>query len=103
MDIRKSCGTQKFGVGYRNTIFYTVVGTVIGLAVNIPAAYALSRHDLVGRKIITFFFIFTMFFNGGLIPTYFTIQDFGLLQQLLGDGAALLRGGLSYHHCQNLL
>jgi len=65
-------------VGYRNTIFYTVVGTVIGLAVNIPAAYALSRHDLVGRKIITFFFIFTMFFNGGLIPTYFTIRDFGL-------------------------
>lgn len=65
-------------VGYRNTIFYTVVGTVIGLAVNIPAAYALSRRDLVGRKIITFFFIFTMFFNGGLIPTYFTIRDFGL-------------------------
>lgn len=65
-------------VGYRNTIFYTVVGTVIGLAVNIPAAYALSRRDLVGRKVITFYFIFTMFFNGGLIPTYFTIRDFGL-------------------------
>ncbi len=65
-------------IGYRNTIFYTVLGTVIGLAVNIPAAYALSRRDLVGRKLITFFFIFTMFFNGGLIPTYFTIRDFGL-------------------------
>ena len=64
--------------GYRNTIVYTVLGTVIGLAVNIPAAYALSRRDLVGRKLITFFFIFTMFFNGGLIPTYFTIRDFGL-------------------------
>ena len=64
--------------GYRNTIVYTVLGTVIGLAVNIPAAYALSRRDLVGRKLIPFFFIFTMFFNGGLIPTYFTIRDFGL-------------------------
>lgn len=65
-------------VGYRNTIFYAVAGTLIGLAVNIPAAYALSRRDLVGRKVITFYFIFTMFFNGGLIPTYFTIRDFGL-------------------------
>lgn len=65
-------------VGYRNTIFYTVAGALIGLAVNIPAAYALSRRDLVGRKVITFYFIFTMFFNGGLIPTYFTIRDFGL-------------------------
>ena len=65
-------------VGYRNTIFYTVAGTLIGLAVNIPAAYALSRRDLVGRKVITFYFIFTMFFNGGLIPTYFTIRDFGV-------------------------
>lgn len=69
-------------IGYRNTIVYTVLGTVIGLAVNIPAAYALSRRDLVGRKLITFFFIFTMFFNGGLIPTYFTIRDFGLYDTL---------------------
>lgn len=69
-------------LGYRNTIVYTVLGTVIGLAVNIPAAYALSRRDLVGRKLITFFFIFTMFFNGGLIPTYFTIRDFGLYDTL---------------------
>lgn len=69
-------------IGYRNTIVYTVLGTVIGLAVNIPAAYALSRRDLVGRKIITFYFIFTMFFNGGLIPTYFTVRDFGLYDTL---------------------
>ena len=64
--------------GYLNTILYTLVGTLIGLFVNISAAYALSRRDLVGRRLITFFFIFTMFFNGGLIPTYFTIQDFHL-------------------------
>ena len=51
-------------VGYRNTIVYTVLGSLIGLAVNIPAAYALSRKDLVGRKAITFYFIFTMFLTG---------------------------------------
>lgn len=64
--------------GYLNTILYTLVGTLIGLFVNISAAYALSRRDLVGRRLITFFFICTMFFNGGLIPTYFTIRDFHL-------------------------
>ncbi|NJP40290.1 carbohydrate ABC transporter permease [Oscillospiraceae bacterium HV4-5-C5C] len=64
--------------GYLNTIIYTALGTFIGLAVNIPAAYALSRKDLWGRRFLTFIFIFTMFFNGGLIPTYLTIQDFNL-------------------------
>lgn len=65
-------------MGYRNTIIYTALGTFFGLAVNIPAAYALSRRDLVGRRAITLYFVFTMFFGGGLIPTYFTIRDFGL-------------------------
>lgn len=64
--------------GYLNTIAYTAVGTLIGLAVNIPAAYALSRKDLFGRGMLTFLFVFTMFFNGGLIPTYLTIKEFGL-------------------------
>ncbi|MEK0317470.1 carbohydrate ABC transporter permease [Cohnella sp. 56] len=65
-------------IGYRNTIFYTAVGTAIGLAVNLSAAYALSRKDLVGRKFLSLFFIFTMFFNGGLVPTFLTIRDFHL-------------------------
>ncbi|HZG85797.1 carbohydrate ABC transporter permease [Paenibacillus sp.] len=70
-------------IGYRNTLVYTVVGTAIGLAVNVSAAYALSRRDLFGRKAITLFFIFTMFFNGGLIPTFLTIRDFGLYNTFL--------------------
>lgn len=70
-------------IGYRNTIFYTVVGTLIGLVVNLSAAYALSRKDLFGRKTISLFFIFTMFFNGGLIPTFLTIRDFGLYDTFL--------------------
>ena len=66
-------------IAYRNTILYVIAGTFIGLAVNLSAAYALSRRDLVGRRVITLYFIFTMFFNGGLVPTYLTVQQFGLL------------------------
>ena len=73
----------KIWIGYRNTIAYTIVGTLIGLIVNLSAAYALSRRDLFGRKILTLFFIFTMFFNGGLIPTFLTIRDFGLYDTFL--------------------
>jgi putative aldouronate transport system permease protein len=70
-------------IGYRNTILYTVLGTAIGLIVNISAAYALSRKDLVGRKYISLFFIFTMFFSGGLIPMFLTIRDFHLYNTFL--------------------
>ncbi|SIQ74578.1 carbohydrate ABC transporter permease [Domibacillus enclensis] len=64
---------------YFNTIIYTVVGTLIALAVNIPAGYALSRRDLFGRKWISFFYIVPMFVGGGLVPTYLVIKNFGLL------------------------
>lgn len=64
--------------GYRNTVFYTLVGTAFNLIVNIPAAYALSRKDLAGKKWITALFLIPMFFSGGLIPTYMNIKDFGL-------------------------
>lgn len=70
-------------IGYRNTIMYTVTGTVIGLFVNLTAAYALSRKDLVGRKFLMLLFVFTMFFNGGLIPTFLTVKQFGLYNTFL--------------------
>ena len=66
-------------VGYRNTLFYSVFGTVISLVFTLPCAYALSRHDMKGRNIIMFLFLFTMFFNGGMIPTYLAMKQFGLL------------------------
>lgn len=69
---------KELWVGYRNTVLYAVVGSVINLAVNISAAYALSRKDLVGRKLITVFFLIPMFFTGGLIPTYMNIQAYNL-------------------------
>lgn len=65
-------------IGYKNTIMYVVIGTFIGLVVNIFAAYALSRKELVGRKFFMIMFVFTMFFNGGLIPTFLNIQEFNL-------------------------
>jgi len=66
-------------VGYRNTIFYVIAGTIVTLCVNIPAAYALSRKNLFGRRLFNLFYIIPMFFTGGLIPTYFVIKDFNLL------------------------
>ena len=65
-------------IGYRNTIFYTVAGTLIHLAVNIPAAYALSRKDMAFVKPLTVYFLITMFFSGGLIPTFLTVRRFGM-------------------------
>lgn len=66
-------------VGYRNTILYAIVGTLITVAVNIPVSYALSRKKLFGRNFFTFFYLIPMFFTGGLIPTYLAVQKFGLL------------------------
>ena len=66
-------------VGYKNTILYAALGTVISLVVNVPTAYALSRKDLGGRKLFTVFYLIPMFFTGGLIPTYLIVKDFGLL------------------------
>lgn len=66
-------------VGYKNTILYVVVGTIITLGVNIPASYALSRKKLYGRKFLTIFYLIPMFFTGGLIPTYLIVKQFNLL------------------------
>jgi putative aldouronate transport system permease protein len=71
-------GNESIWIGYKNTILYVIVGTFIHLAVNIPAAYALSRKDLVFRKPLTIYFLVTMFFSGGLIPTFLIVQKVGL-------------------------
>lgn len=66
-------------LGYANTIFYTVVGTAINLAVTLPCAYMLSRRDVVGRGIIMTLFMITMYISGGLIPSYLNLNELGLL------------------------
>ena len=65
--------------GYRNTLFYTFFFTLLSLFMTITAGYGLSRKNLPGKKIIMGFFSFTMFFNGGLIPTYLLVRNLGLL------------------------
>lgn len=65
--------------GYANTILYVVAGTALNIAITMPAAYALSRRDFKARNKVMFYFVFTMFFNGGLVPTYMTISSLGLI------------------------
>lgn len=65
--------------GYLNTIIYVAAGTALNMAVTMPAAYALSRPDFKGRGKIMFYFIFTMFFSGGLVPLYMTISALNLI------------------------
>ena len=64
---------------YMNTIYYTVAGTLFGVAVTLLGGYALSRKDLIGRSPVMLLFTFTMYFSGGTIPLYLTIQSLGLL------------------------
>lgn len=66
-------------LGYRNTIFYTLLGVVLHLFVLLPVSYALSRKEVIGKKYILWFILFTMLFNGGLIPTYLVVKNLGML------------------------
>ena len=65
--------------GYRNTIIYSVTGTIINLVLTVMAAFPLSRRDMKGNGFLVLFMTFTMFFSGGMIPTYLNIKSLGLL------------------------
>ena len=69
---------QEIWQGYRNTIFYTVAGTAINIVLTVMAAYPLSRKEMAGRRFFTLVILFTMYFNGGLIPTYLLVRDLGM-------------------------
>lgn len=68
--------------GYRNTIIYTVVGTLISVTLTAFGAYPLSRKDCFGRNVFTSLFVFTMFFTGGMIPTYLLVKNLGMLNTM---------------------
>ena len=78
--------------GYMNSILYTVVGTIYSVALIYLVAYPLSVADLPGRKAISIFFIITMYFGGGLIPTYLIVQKTGIMQTIW---AMFLPGGVA--------
>ena len=65
--------------GYRNTIIYTVLGTIYNLILLLPASYGLSRKTLKGRNLLMAYFVFTMYFQGGTIPFYLLIRNMGLI------------------------
>lgn len=67
---------------FMNTIFISVVGTAVNLILTTLLAYPLSRKNVPGRSFILLIIIFTMLFNGGLIPTYLVVKNFGLLNSL---------------------
>ena len=68
--------------GYANSFLYMFAGTAVNMLITIPAAYALSRKDLVGRSLFLKVFTFTMFFSGGLIPSYIINSRLGLRDNL---------------------
>lgn len=83
-------------IGYRNSLFYTIVGTSINMMLTIPCAYALSRKDLDGRNILTLIFSFTMFFSGGMIPSYLLMRNLGMINTVW---AVLMPGAVSMWNC----
>ncbi len=66
-------------VGYRNSIFYAVAGTLLSVSLTMMAAYVFTRNTLPGRKFFLILYTIPMFFNGGLIPTYLVVQDLHLV------------------------
>ncbi len=81
--------------GYRNTIIYTVAGTAFNLFLTIPAAYVMSKKRMLGHNVITWYFLITMYFGGGMIPTYLLYKDLGLLDNPL---VMIVTGGLSIYN-----
>ena len=84
-------------VGYRNTIFYTVTGTIWTLICTVPTAYALSRPRLPGRRLINLLFLITMYFSGGIIPTFMLVNSIGWVDTVW---ALIIPGGIT---CYNMI
>ncbi len=66
----------------RTTVLITLMGTLLSLVLTVFAAYALSRQDLPGRKVFTVIILFTMYFGGGMIPTFLVVKGVGLYDML---------------------
>ena len=83
---------KQIWVGFKNAVLYSVIFTVISVAVTMLAAYPMSLPDFKGKKFFNTLFVITMFFNGGLIPTYLLINNIGLLDSMW---AVILPGAFS--------
>lgn len=73
---------EKLWRGFGNSLFYTFVGTIIQVTLQMFCAYPLSRRDFKGRKVVNLFLILTMFISGGMIPTYLLISKLRMLNTI---------------------
>ncbi len=78
--------------GYMNTLIYAFFGTMINMTLSVMAAYPLSMPDLKGKNFITLIITFTMFFSGGIVPSYLNVKSLGLLNT---RWAVLLPGAIN--------
>lgn len=83
-------------VGYKNTLIYTVLGTAVNMIMTVLCAYPLSRKDLGGRGLIMALIVFTMYFSGGLIPTYLVVSRWLNLKNTVW--AVVLPGAISVYN-----
>ena len=81
--------------GYRNTVFYTVAGTLLNLLLTIPGAYVWSKKDLFGRQVLAAYLLIPMYFSGGLVPTYLQVKSLGLLNRPI---TLAVLGGVSVYN-----
>ncbi|MGL6174166.1 MAG: carbohydrate ABC transporter permease [Cellulosilyticaceae bacterium] len=75
-------GTSSLYKPFLVSVYTTIIGTIIGLAITTVGAYVIIQDDMPGRKLFVNLIMFTMLFNGGLIPTYLAIKDIGLLNSI---------------------
>ena len=85
-------GNSQIWVGFKNALIYSILFTIISVVVTLLAAYPMSRTDFKGREFFNVIFVITMFFGGGLIPTYLLISNLGMLDTIW---AILLPGAFS--------
>ena len=78
--------------GYGNTIFYVVVGTVFNIVMTVLCAYGLSRKGLMFNRLVTVMVVFTMYFSGGMVPTFLVVRGLGLYNSRL---ALIIPGAIS--------
>ena len=83
---------EQIWVGFRNALLYSILFTVLSVIVTLLAAYPMSRSDFRGKGVFNVIFVITMFFGGGLIPTYLLISNLGMLDSIW---AILLPGAFS--------
>ena len=86
---------DRIWMGYYNTVKYTCLGTLFNLFLTIPAAYTLSKKNLIGGKLLGFYFLIPMYFSGGLVPTYLQVRDLGLMNT---SYTLILLGGISIYN-----